>query len=242
MAKSIAPLKKLPLLHISVQESVKTFIDDNGLGPGSALPPEGEIAQALGVSRNSVREAVKALESVGILETRRGVGIFVSDFSFAPLLDNLAFGLRGSLDDIDDLLEIRRVLEEGLIAKAVSLSGEKDVEALRRVTAAMRAKAEKGLPFSEEDQEFHQLLLRPAGNRMLTRLNDVFWQAFYKVSDFVSLDGADNMATWRDHEAIVEAVAARDPAAVRERLARHYEGISRRLAGSRHLNDRENKG
>lgn len=241
MSKAITPLRRTPLLHVSVQESVKAFIGDNGLGPGSALPPEGEIASALGVSRNSVREAVKALESVGILQTRRGVGVFVSDFSFAPLLDNLAFGLRGSLDDIDDLLEIRRVLEEGLIAKAVRLSGDEDVAALRRVTAAMRARAEKGLPFPEEDQEFHQLLLRPAGNRMLTRLNDVFWQAFYKVSDFVSLDGADNVATWRDHEAIVEAVAARDPDAVRERLARHYEGISRRLAGRRRSDDREDE-
>ena len=77
-SRGLTPLKRAPLLHVSVQESLRGYVEANRLGPGSPLPPEGELAQSLGVSRNSVREAIKALESVGVLETRRGVGVFRS--------------------------------------------------------------------------------------------------------------------------------------------------------------------
>ncbi|SUW30856.1 GntR family transcriptional regulator [Brucella abortus] len=77
MKNPIKPLKRAPLLHVSVQESLRAYIEDNGLQAGAPLPPEGELAARLGVSRNSVREAIKALESVGVLESRRGIGVFV---------------------------------------------------------------------------------------------------------------------------------------------------------------------
>jgi DNA-binding FadR family transcriptional regulator len=226
---SIRPLKRPQSLHVSVQESLKAYINDNGLKPGSALPPEGELAQQLGISRNSVREAIKALESVGILETRRGIGIFVSDFSFAPLLDNLAFGMRGSLEDIDDLLEIRQALEVALIEKTIRLISDEDIAELRAVTARMRSMAEQGKGFPEEDQQFHQLLFRCQNNRMLVKLIDIFWMAFYKASNFVNLENVDPLETWRDHHDIVEAIAARDAEAARQRLDHHYHGISRTI-------------
>ena len=134
----ISPLKKAPSLHVSVQESLRGYIDENRLTAGEPLPPEGDLAQQLGVSRNSVREAIKALESVGILETRRGIGVFVKEFSFQPLLDNLAYGLGDALREIEELSRVRRVLETGLIDKTVEMIGEEDLAALRQVTERMR--------------------------------------------------------------------------------------------------------
>ena len=84
---------------------------ENRLAAGAPLPPEGELAQQLGVSRNSVREGVKALESLGILEMRRGVGVFVKAFSFEPLLANLTYGLGDALTQIADVIAVRRALE-----------------------------------------------------------------------------------------------------------------------------------
>ncbi|HET8727784.1 MAG TPA: FadR/GntR family transcriptional regulator, partial [Alphaproteobacteria bacterium] len=185
--KSIKPVNRPPLLHVSVQESLKSYIDDNRLKAGDPLPPEGFLAQQLGVSRNSVREAIKGLESLGILETRRGVGVFVKKFSFEPLLDNLAYGLGGTLRDVEEVLEIRRVLEVALIDKTVDRIGEADLRELWETVERMKAKAERDESFAEEDQLFHQLLFRCQGNRMLTRLFEVFWLAFYKASDFVNL-------------------------------------------------------
>ena len=91
--KPISALKRPPSLHVSVQESLRSYIAENHLEAGAPLPAEGDLAQQLGVSRNSVRESIKALESVGVLEVRRGSGVFVKAFSFEPLL--------GPVGDVD---------------------------------------------------------------------------------------------------------------------------------------------
>lgn len=231
--KTMKPLTRAPLLHVSVQESLRAYIADNGLQPGTILPPEGELATQLGVSRNSLREGIKALESLGVLETRRGVGIFVKAFSFAPLLDNLAYGLGGALRQIEEVLEIRRTLEVGLIDKTLNMITKEDIAELRETLDRMRAHAERGEAFAEDDQLFHRLLFRCQDNETLVRLIDVFWLAFYKASDFVNLDNVDPMATWRDHAAIVDALEAKDLAEARRRLDHHYEGIARVISNNK---------
>lgn len=223
--KSIKPLKRPPSLHASVQERLRSYIDENGLRAGEPLPPESFFAQQLGVGRNSVREAIKAMESLGILETRRGVGVFVKEFSFQPLLDNLAYGLGSGLRDIEELREIRRVIEVGLIGRTVEMIPDEDIAELRAVTERMHEHALRGEGFPDEDQRFHQLLFRCHDNRMLNSLLGIFWRAFYNVSGFANLSNVDPMATWRDHHEIVEAVAARDAAKARTRLDEHYRGI-----------------
>lgn len=233
MNKPIKPLERPPLLHVSVQESLRNYIEENSLTAGAPLPPETFLAQQLGVGRNSVREAIKALESIGILETRRGIGVFVKEFSFAPLLDNLAYGLQASLRDVEELREIRRVLETGLIDRTIAMIGDEDLAELRQVTQRMRELAERGENFAAEDQWFHQLLFRCQNNKMLSALIDIFWTAFYKASDFANLTNPTPLDTWRDHHEIVEAVAAKDVEAARRRLSEHYSGIQKVIAANR---------
>lgn len=225
--KAIKPLQKAPLLHVSVQESLRSYIDDNNLKAGSPLPPEGELAQQLGVSRNSVREGIKALESVGVLESRRGIGVFVKAFSFEPLLDNLAYGLGSALQQIEEVIIIRRTLEVGLIEKTLACITPSDIQKLRDVLDKMRERAERGESFPDEDRLFHQLLFRCQENEILLRLLEVFWLAFYKASDFVNLNNTDPMQTWREHAAIVDAVETSDLKSVKEQLDKHYDGIER---------------
>jgi DNA-binding FadR family transcriptional regulator len=233
--KPIKPLERAPLLHISVQESVRTYIEENSLLAGAPLPPESFLAQQLGVGRNSVREAIKALESVGVLETRRGVGVFVKEFSFQPLIDNLAYGMQASLRDVEELREIRRVLETGLIDKTIAMISAEDIAALRDVTERMRVRAEVNQSFAEEDQLFHQLLFRCQNNTMLSALIDIFWSAFYKASGFANLTNPTPLATWRDHHEIVEAIAAGNVEAARQRLGEHYRGIQQVVAANQSI-------
>ncbi len=230
--KHLQPLARPKLLRLSVQESLKAFIEDNALTPGAPLPPESDLAQQLGVSRSSVREGVRALESLGIVESRRGVGVFVRGFSFAPLLDNIAFGIRGAQREIQEMLEIRRALEGALIERTVESIGDDDIAELNRILDRMRGCAERGETFGSEDQAFHRTLFRCCGNETLIKLLDVFWLAFFKASDDLTLGNPDPLATWRDHWEIVTAVTARDAVAARAVLDAHYDGITRLLSGS----------
>lgn len=231
--KSMARLSRAPLLHVTVQESLKNYIEANALKAGDPLPPETFLAQQLGVGRNSMREAIKSLESLGILETRRGIGVFVKEFSFKPLLDNLAYGLQDSLRDVEELREIRRVLETGLIDKTIEMVSPDDLAKLRKVTAQMKKRAERNESFALEDQEFHQLLFRCQNNHMLSALIDIFWVAFNKASNFNNLDNPNPLDTWRDHHEIVEAVANKNVEQARRRLDDHYRGIQQVIASNR---------
>lgn len=226
----LRPLDRPPLLHVSVQDSLKRYIAENALTSGDMLPAEAMLARTLGVSRNSVREAVKALESLGMLETRRGIGVFVRAFSLDALIDNLPYALGQSLRDIEEIIEIRKTLEVAMVERAIERIAPADIAALRVTLDAMRLKAERGESFAEADQEFHRQLFSGVGNRMLSRMIEVFWLAFRRAAEFIDTENPDPMATFRDHEAIVDAVERRDAALARERLARHYQGISTLIA------------
>jgi len=226
MSKPIPPLDRPPALASSVQASLRAYILENALQPGDPLPPEGTLARQLGVSRNSIREGIRGLESVGLIEVRRGIGLFVGAFSLGPLIDNLPVALEHSVRDVEEILEIRRALEVALIEKAISRMSEEDLSALRSIVAAMGERAKRGEHFPDEDKQFHQQLFRCLGNSMLLSLIEIFWMVFYRVSGFAKLENPDPLATYRDHAAILDALVARDAAKARERLDQHYSGVS----------------
>ncbi|UCH25987.1 MAG: FadR family transcriptional regulator [Trueperaceae bacterium] len=229
MAKPLEKLTRAPLVFQSVQEAIKGYIHENSLKPGDSLISETELARQLGVSRNSVREAVKALESMGILETRRGSGVYVRAFSFEPLLDNLPYGLMGDLRDLKDLLEIRRILELAKVDAAIEALDDTQLSAFQAVLATMKEKAERGEGFPDEDRRFHRLLFENLGNRMLLRLIDIFWLASSKASQHVNIADPRPMRTYCDHVAIVDALRSGDVEGARAALDRHYDGIYGRL-------------
>jgi DNA-binding FadR family transcriptional regulator len=234
MERTLQPLERPPLLHRSVQEAIRAYVIDNNLQPGDPLPPEAELGRQLGVSRNSVREAVKALESLGVLEVRRGSGIFVRDFSFEPLLDVLNYGLLVDVGELAEFLQVRRVLESGMIEAAMQAMTETEITTLENIVAQMRVRAERGEAFVKEDREFHQRLFEKLGNRTFLKLLDIFWLAFRKASEHAAILDTEPMVTYQAHAAIVEAVKQGDVEGARQALDQHYAGLEQRLA--RHAN------
>jgi DNA-binding FadR family transcriptional regulator len=212
-------------LHRAVQDEIRNYIISNGLRPGDPLKPEAELARLFGVSRNSVREAVKALESTGVLETRRGSGVYVLAFSFAPLLDHLSYGLMLGTRALRDLLALRKALESAMIGDAMEAMRPETADALRTVIADMGARATRGEGFAEQDREFHQLLFVDLGNEMLLHVFDLFWQAYHRSAP----PGNDLMGAFRRHEAIFDAVASGDGERARAEIRQHYVGIEERL-------------
>lgn len=223
------PLERRRPLYETVGEEIKRHIVQEGLRPGDALEPEGKIAERLGVSRVSVREAIKSLSSLGILESQQGSGVFVREFSFDALLDNLPYGLLRDLEKLSEILEIRCVLEKGLVGKAIARLTEERLAALRATLAEMEAKAGAGESISDTDRDFHRQLFADLGNATVLKLLDIFWLAFNKAAQQVAITTPNPRKTYRDHAAIVEAVAAGDAAGAQEALRNHYADILGRL-------------
>ena len=220
-------LRRSPPLHRTVQDEIRSYIVTNKLRPGDLLKPESELARQFGVSRGSVREAVKALESTGVLETRQGSGTYVRDFSFAPLLDQLPYGLMVGTRALRDLLALRKALEAAMIGDAMATLRPETVEALRVLLAEMGDRAARGEGYAEQDREFHQLLFVDLGNEMLLRLFDLFWTAYHRSSE--AIPDHDLKVEHRSHEAILDAVLSGDTERARDTIRRHYADIEERL-------------
>jgi DNA-binding FadR family transcriptional regulator len=230
MQETVKQVERSTVLYRSVQDFVKNYILDNNLRAGDPLPPETELSRQLGVSRNSVREAVKALESLGVLETRHGSGLFVREFSFEPLLENLPYALLFDLQQLADLQEVRRLLEVGIIEDALQTMTDQQTANLQGVIEKMHAQAKRGQSVFEEDREFHRVLFQHLDNQVLSKLLDIFWETFHKAAILTDVErDADPMRNYRNHAAILEAIQARDVAQARSALHQHYTDFESRL-------------
>jgi DNA-binding FadR family transcriptional regulator len=228
----IKPVQQRIPLYKVLQQSIKDYIIQNELKPGDSLPSEMELASQLGVSRNSVREAVKALEMLDIVEGRSGAGLFVGSFSFNALLENFGFGIMFNLTELADILEVRFHVEYGLIPRAVEGVTPEQLARLREIVDEMRHAAEAGTYSAEHDRLFHQTLWINVDNAVVGKILDVFWGVFYQARRLRSLPGpSDLMRTYQRHVRILEALEARDIQAMQESMVFHYEGIKDRLRG-----------
>ncbi|PXY20400.1 GntR family transcriptional regulator [Prauserella coralliicola] len=220
----------------ALQESIKRLIVDRGLVPGSPLPTEFELMEELEVSRHPLREAMKALEAVGIVDIRHGYGTYVGSVPLSALETGLAFrgalSVRGDYADIRNLLEVREVLESGLVGHVLAAYDRLDFAALDEAVAAMEREAEQGRYAPTEDWRFHETLYRPLGNDLVLDLLQVFWKVFNALD--AQLPRADDTpavtAQW--HRAILEALRAKDEPALRAAVDEHFRGIRARVATS----------
>jgi DNA-binding FadR family transcriptional regulator len=223
-------LKRKQMLYEVVQAEVKNYILEHGLKAGDPLPPETDLAQQLNVSRNSVREAVKGLEALGILESRPGTGLFVRAFTFDPILDNLAYGILFDLEHLTDALEVRCQLELGMVEKVVQKVTPDQVRRLREVLEEMRGEAQKGVYSAEADRAFHQHLYDNVRNILLWKILDIFWQVQRHAIHYGAMPPpADPLESYRVHIPIVDALEAGNAEAMRAAIASHYQGVEKRI-------------
>ncbi len=223
-------LKRKQMLYQTVQEEVKAYIIEHGLKPGDPLPPETELAQQLQVSRNSVREAIKALDALGILEARHGTGLFVRDFNFDSIVDNLAYGILFDLKPLIDVLEVRLHLEFGMVDKVIQKVTPEQIQRLRGVLDRMQAAAQQGYYSAEADRAFHRHLYDNVNNNVLWQILDVFWTVLRQAEDNAALPRpADPVEAYRVHVPIVDALEASDVDAMRAAIVRHYQGVEVRV-------------
>ena len=214
----------------AAQRAIKDYIVLARLRPGDPLPSEARLAEELGIGRNSVREAVKALEALGVLESRPGAGLFVRPFTLDPVLDNLAYGLLLDRASVLDLLDVRERLEGTYIEVVARTIDVPHLRVLRSAVDRMGERAAHGEGFREEDRFFHRTLYARLGNRLLLVLLDLFWDVYGRLLAEVPLVPAfDPVRSWEQHRRIVEALERHDGAAARAAIEASLEGTKERL-------------
>lgn len=215
-------------------EQIKQLILLSGLRPGDPLPTEPELCQKLGVSRSSVREAMRTLATLDIVDVRHGHGTVVGKMSLAPLVETLVF--RGVLGPGDDLAALREVVELrlafdlALTDRVVDAHHGKDNQSLAKLVEQMRIKANKEQTFLAEDRQFHAELLAPIGNQLAGQLVTAFWDIHTAVLPRLGLAlPADLRKTAQAHGDMVSAAQTGDRDAYRRAVIDHYEPLIRML-------------
>ncbi|GAA2249329.1 FCD domain-containing protein [Herbiconiux moechotypicola] len=207
------------------QLRLRSYISEKGLAAGDQLPAEADLAASFGISRLSLREAIKGLETVGVLKTRHGGGTYVEPFSFSPILENLPYAIELQSRDLRNLLEVRAALEEGLIGRASEWIRRRDLEALRELAVSMETATPERI--AELDRQFHLRLYEPLDNPLVDQMIELFWEIFHRMQEQTVTSAPSGAELARLHLNIVDALA--DESDVVQAMSRHFDDIRVRL-------------
>jgi DNA-binding FadR family transcriptional regulator len=219
----------------TVAEQIKRHILEHRLRPGDPLPTENELCATLGASRSSVREAMKTLAALDIVQIRHGNGTFVGSLSLAPLVASLTFRGRYSPGDdarvLAELVELRQLFEQGMAARIVAALDDDRLAELDAQVAAMTTAT--GAELVAADREFHRLLIEPTGNALVGQMTGAFWDVYAVVApDLATASDAETRQALDAHRSLVAAARTRDPGAFVTAVEAHYAPLRQRLTAA----------
>jgi DNA-binding FadR family transcriptional regulator len=203
--------------------SIQQMIVDGRLAPGQRLPAERELSELLGISRPTLRETIRSLVGLNILESRHGAGTFVAALDTATLLEPMQFVMALNERTIGELFEARLLLEPALAALAAQRATGAQV-------AAMRA-AIGGADQVEADLVLHRLIAEASGNALLAAMLESLSTLGRSSRSITAARPGVQRRTTDDHEAIVAAVERHDPDGARAAMAAHLERIAAAVRG-----------
>lgn len=211
-------------------EKIKGMIVSGALRPGDRLPKESELAADLGLSRNSLREAVRALSLIRILDVRQGDGTYVTSLDPQLLLEALSFVVDFHRDDtVLEFLAVRRILEPAATAMAAALIGEAELDAIEDQLDKLGPE-----PSVEElvaaDLDFHRGIVRASGNSVLCSLLDGLSGPTTRARVWRGLTQEDAVSrTLHEHRAVLAALRDRDAEAARSWATVHIASVEQWL-------------
>src|ERR1051326_2141986 len=200
-------------IYEHIVEQIRALIREGRWAPGDQIPPERELAERFRVSRTSVREALRALEMQGVIDSRQGGGTFVRTADTEALVPPLAAAILRGRQELAEVLEVRELIEPGIARGAAQRATAEHVAELETLLERQRRCIAEGRSFVDEDTAFHSRRARAADNHILLRLHTLILdllresrQSYLPVPD-------GPQTSLRGHEAILNAIKMHDPQA-----------------------------
>ena len=227
----LAPIKSTRIYEEIVRQ-VKAMIAEGRLKGGDRLPPERDLADKFVVSRTSVREALRALESLGLVEIRPGEGTFVRQVSIDSLIEPLALLMVSQREAIGELFEARRLLEPSLAALAATRATPEEIHEMERILEAQAAEIAAGRTGLAQDAQFHAAIGVAAHNRAITRIA-------HAVMDLLRQSREESLnrpgrpdRSHNDHRRLLAAIRSRDEAAAHQAMVDHLRAVEALVRGT----------
>jgi len=220
---TIEPIRR-SRLYQSIVEQIEALLEKGELHPGDQLPAERALADQFQVSRASVREALRTLELLGIVETRAGGGTFVRQV--AP--DDLARPLHSLIargHSLPDVIEFRGVVEPAIAALAATRVTPAQLEELHELLVLQQRKVAAGEAYADEDSRFHEVIGDASGNELLVTMLGVIWDVLRGSREQWLQTNQRAHSSIDAHQRILAALEAHDPEAARVAAADHIRAV-----------------
>lgn len=200
-------------------QAIIRIIQEKSYGPGDRLPNEYELGSMLGVSRNTAREALRALAAGNIIEIRQGAGTFISEKMGVPD-DPLGFSMMKDKTRLaGDLLQLRCIIEPPIAALAAQNAAPQDLKDLEAALLEVEGQIAQHTQFAENDQKFHAQVARCSGNLVVSKLIPVISEGVAVFSSAVSRQ--EFQQTLKSHRSIFEAIRDRKPVEAEQAMLFH---------------------
>lgn len=222
------PMTTRPPIYRVAQVRLRDYIRKHELKAGDKLPPESALAAALGVSRPSLREATRSLQTLGVIEARHGSGLYVAAFSLRPLIDLLPYGLANPETSLREVLTAREAMEVGLMPAVCRVISDEELAKCDALQSEMAAQEAAGKPTTEVDRAFHLQLYTALDNPLVDNLIELFWELYRRLGEAVPASVVQDHASI--HRRIIEALRERDAAKSVQQMQHHFDDVRDRVA------------
>jgi len=195
------------------------------LKPGDRVPPERHLAEMFEVSRSSIRDGIHTLELAWMLERRQGAGTVVREVSANTVANPLATVLVGKRQLVSELLDVRKMLEPGLAARAAMNASADDLGEMEEILRRQREKVVRGEPTIDEDSEFHYAIALAANNSVILKVLDVLMDLLRETRERSLQVEGRLQKSFAGHRQILSALKRRDAEAAEKAMRRHLQDI-----------------
>jgi len=227
---SIEPVKSTRI-YTEIVRQIRSLVADGRLKSGDRLPPERELAERFRVSRTSVREALRALESTGLVEIRAGEGAFVREVSVESLIEPLALVILTQREAIAELYEARRLLEPPIAGLAARRASPEELAEMARILDEQAREVSGGRTGLAQDAAFHTAIGHSAHNRAITRIVAALMDLLTQTREESLQTPGRPQRSHQDHRRILAAIQARDEEAARNAMGDHLIAVEQLVMG-----------